>query len=372
MAYSDFASPSITMIAPFPPPTHGAGKNSQRILEDLSARGVKVEKLNTNPTGLRVSNSGIRYHLKRVARLVQNLKRLTGSQTVYLVPDGGAGILYSALYVTWARFTGATSMFLHHRNYSHIDRYSYVMKFICLVGGDVITHVFLDGLMGHRFVQIYGDWKAMRVVSNAATNDVRPFLGEKPDNGQKINIGFLSNLTIEKGFDDVARLFLELHNADSCYDFYLAGEPVSQIEQGILDKLLVQLGDRLKYTGAIYGQEKEKFFREVDVFLFPTKYRKEAQPNVIYEAFASGCIVIATARACIPCMCEAVFSKVVDVDVDFTQHASDFITQLEVGDIKQLKKLIVQQYLQLQVEAVQQYEELLDVLCNAGKRCFVD
>jgi glycosyltransferase involved in cell wall biosynthesis len=49
----------------------------------------------------------------------------------------------------------------------------------------------------------------------------------------------------------------------------------------------------------VYGADKERFYRQLDVFLFPTNYANEAEPLVIYEAMLQGVHVIACDRGAI-------------------------------------------------------------------------
>ena len=44
------------------------------------------------------------------------------------------------------------------------------------------------------------------------------------------------------------------------------------------------LNDRIAYVGRKVGEEKEAFFRQSDVFVFPTYYYNECFPLVILEA----------------------------------------------------------------------------------------
>jgi glycosyltransferase involved in cell wall biosynthesis len=54
------------------------------------------------------------------------------------------------------------------------------------------------------------------------------------------------------------------------------------------------------YDGPLYGAEKSRFFDDIDVFLFPTRYDNETEGLVNLEALRAGVPVIAYGRGCIP------------------------------------------------------------------------
>jgi glycosyltransferase involved in cell wall biosynthesis len=59
---------------------------------------------------------------------------------------------------------------------------------------------------------------------------------------------------------------------------------------------------RLKWVNGAQGEVKDELFRQAHVFILPSRYRVEAQPIAILEAFASGCAVITTPVGEIPAM----------------------------------------------------------------------
>ena len=104
---------------------------------------------------------------------------------------------------------------------------------------------------------------------------------------------FLSNLTISKGAD----IFLEVVEAilaeQKNYVFNLAG-PL--IDNELLRPKVIELESRFPdsfiYHGPVNGQDLENLYASSDVFMFPSRYKTEAFPLVLLDAWAAGMYVI--------------------------------------------------------------------------------
>lgn len=312
----------VVVVGPLPPPLTGAAKITAQMRDLMVQRGLAVRSLTTASPGAAAHTRSLGYHLARLRVFLRNAMGLGRRGPVYLVPDGGMGIAYTYGYVRLMALTGRTAI-LHHHNYSHIDVPSRLMAGVVRVLPQA-THVFLDSVMGQGFDHAYGVTTQKFVIDNAVWNDVEFADGDTPSwsEERRQTIGYLSNLTVEKGFDTVVAVFIALATARPELRFVLAGKPASAVEEALLEQLKQALGLRLDYRGAVYGEQKTRFFADIGAFVFPTKYRQEAQPNVIYEALATGCYVVATQRACLPEMLRRFPSAVVaegpnfDVDIE--------------------------------------------------------
>jgi glycosyltransferase involved in cell wall biosynthesis len=81
------------------------------------------------------------------------------------------------------------------------------------------------------------------------------------------------------------------------YRAHIAG-PVAEAARETFEKLLSS-ASQVEYVGPVFGEAKDAFYRQLDVFLFPTKYANEAEPLVVYEAMRQGVYVIACDRGAI-------------------------------------------------------------------------
>jgi glycosyltransferase involved in cell wall biosynthesis len=154
--------------------------------------------------------------------------------------------------------------------------------------------------MGRKLAERYElNQDRVEVLSNAAFYGPATELVQVAAIGKTpICIGFLSNITFAKGLVEFFDVLTELHRLAVPYSAYIAG-PVSPDVRTTLDRLLAKTR-HVNYLGPLYDEEKSKFYKRLDVLLFPTKYVNEAEPLVIHEAMQSGVHVIACARGAIP------------------------------------------------------------------------
>ena len=218
---------------------------------------------------------------------------------LYLALSGGLGQLHDLTYVIIGKMF-RLKIFIHHHSFSYLNKPSLLNRlFFAITAHD--THIVLSAGMGEMLSRVYHlNSLNNRILSNAAfyegvptsTQNVSRNLGE-------IRIGYLSNITFEKGFVDFFKVLSQLSESGIQFSAKIAG-PVSAKASNVFNQLLNSHKSTTIYLGAVYGDAKEQFYREIDIFLFPSKYVNEAQPLVIYEALRSGAHVLSTNRGTIP------------------------------------------------------------------------
>lgn len=115
------------------------------------------------------------------------------------------------------------------------------------------------------------------------------------------NILFLSNMMKEKGVWDLVtacKILKEKGKQFHC-DFVGKWSDITENEF----KLQIQkynLDSYISAYGAKYGADKDKFFQNADLFVFPTYYNNECFPLVLLEAMESGITCISTQEGGIP------------------------------------------------------------------------
>lgn len=284
----------VAFVAPLPPPIHGFSNICAAMLERLRAKSV-VTVFDRAPRTM----SGFAARLRPLINLVRYCIWCASSKEgdLYVGLSGGLGQIVDWPYILIAR-AFRRRIFIHHHTFSYINAPSMLNKCLFSLLRQE-THIVLSRRMRSELSRIYRlDSSKVRVISNAAFYDATD--GNPPargDDSAPIHLGFLSNITFEKGFVEFFGVLTELKRKGIEYRAHIAG-PLSPAARERFDELLAS-SSNVVYAGPVYGEAKAQFYRELDIFLFPTSYVNEAEPLVVYEAMRSAVHVIACDRGAI-------------------------------------------------------------------------
>ncbi len=199
--------------------------------------------------------------------------------------------LHGAVFLEWERNDLACKIFLIFVRYSN---------FVTCLGQQQKDHL----------IQLGVPEKKIRILYNA----VRDAQGSQPNTSNTVQVLYLSNLIQTKGYDNFLKaLALITERVNRKVNVVLAGKPlddgsgtfgsnseaIAWIEEMISN---INASDQvsIEWIKGIYGEEKDNLFNHSSIFVFPTRYRVEAQPIVLLEAMAAGCAVITTREGEIP------------------------------------------------------------------------
>jgi glycosyltransferase involved in cell wall biosynthesis len=263
------------------------------------------------------------YHFQKIVRVLKGICIVLLNSGVghrlYLSADSGLGLFYNLLIIAFARLA-RHSIFLHYHSFSFIDRGSRLMRLLVTVSGTRATHIFLCDGMRDRFKNEYPFDGLSLLCSNARfvppKPDLRPFMGDRP-----LRLGLLSHLNAEKGLYDFLSLLRAVKQRKLPICGILAGPPVSAADAKAISTARQELGGYLEFRGPLYGEAKDTFYDEIDAFLFPTRFRVEAQPVVLLEALAHSVPVISYARGCIASDIKGDVGYIIPASADFVTHA---------------------------------------------------
>lgn len=355
---------NIVFAAAFPPPMHGLAKISDSIASDL-ANHARVHRYDLSSRSL---TRTFAYHIRRlvsVARAAIGVSRnaVREKPCLYIPADGGYGLIYTLLLVMIARMSGQ-SIIVHHHSFSAIDRRTRVMSMLVAVSGRHAIHVFLCRCMRRKFCECYPR-KFLSAISSNAAHLSAP-VAAATQAGDHLTLGLLSNLTAEKGL----HVFLDLMRSCAIEGLPVQGTLAGPIEAAE-DAAAVQaaqheLGERLIYLGPRYGAEKDQFLSSLDVFVFPTSYRNEAQPNVVFEAMAAGSALVSFARGCIAEDVGDDCGLLIDPADDFVAAATARIAQWskDRASLARAQSAAQGRFLERRATARTDYDELLRMIAS--------
>lgn len=286
---------AVVVVAPVPPPLHGAAATTQAILDFLAPR-FTLHIANMSPGRA----TGVQRHFVRSWRMLKSMALLVAKggsrdRVLYMTADGGAGMIYNIFTALTGTLLGYR-VFLHHHSFAYIDRRTGLMTLLSRILARRGTHVVLCPAMADGLRSLYPIGKTLE-LSSAALLPPAPRRIRRAEG--PLRMGFLSNLIVEKGVDTSIDLLRAARAENLPVELVIAGRAPDARPLELIDAATKELGDALTYLGPLSDDDKESFLDDLDVFLFPSRYFNEAQPRAVLEALAHGVPVLTIARSCI-------------------------------------------------------------------------
>lgn len=290
----------VVVTGPMPPPVHGAAVVTGRMRDLLLQREVDVLSIDSNDSASAP---------QRLARLAVGLLRLLAlvvarrRPAVYLGGAGGELLWFQALVVGLGRLGGGPVVF-HHHNYGPLVERSRALAAVVRCGGRRVTHVVLGSGMATALQDRYPHVGPVVVCSNAGhmseTSSAAPRAdADRADRADRVIVGHLSNLTMAKGVGEVVAAAQAALVAGLDVELRLAGPAVEPESAALVEAARADLGDRFVWAGPLQPGEVDTFLGGLDLFLFPSTYRLEAEPLVVLEASRSGVPTLAYDVGCV-------------------------------------------------------------------------
>jgi glycosyltransferase involved in cell wall biosynthesis len=284
-------------LVPLPPPLNGLSLASQQFIEQTRPKISWDVYSVSRTTNHRWAGQWSRFARSSHASWRCLATRRDDISAVYMAMNAGITKLYNLAFVMICKAKGLR-VILHHNSYAYIDRKNSI-------------YALIQRFLKPRDLQIY----TSDVMKDAVQSKYRPstqslvltnsYVVPYPAHGDSTNspayrIGHLSNLTIEKGLKTVLELATELKQSGQRVELHLAGPCHGDQEKALIALAQQKMGADLITYGPVYGPDKDRFFRNIDVFWFPTEYRVEAHPIVLLESLSYGVPCLSMERGCIP------------------------------------------------------------------------
>ena len=309
----------VIFVGAFPPPVHGMAAVNAAVRDHLVAAGGNARVIDVSANSLDRSLARRFERLPKIVRavLILLLGRHRPGDALYMSLSGGLGQLYEVVLVLCARLRGLRP-YLHHHSFAYLESLNPLTWLLVRAGGRSAVHIALSGCMAGRLRHLYGVGRVVPISNSLFLT--RPQAVDGPHRAGLGTLGFMSNLSPEKGLFAFLSLIADVERSGLPVKALLAG-PFQ--DPWIEEETRVRVSEirNVEYVGPKYGRDKEAFFSEIDVFVFPTLYRNEAEPIVIHEAMSRGIPVIAFGRGCIPEMISPDSGLVIEPGVAFAPSA---------------------------------------------------
>ncbi len=306
--------PRILFILHLPPPVHGAAmvgkciQDSELINQKFDCRYINLT------TAANLEDIG-KIGLKKIVHFISLLSIIGKAikefkpDLVYVTPNAKGGAFYKDFIVVQMLKSMGCKVLAHYHNKgvkgfseSKLNDWLYKKFFnginVLLLGEvlyeDVSKYVSLSsvGFCGNGLPEMTEE-ENKRIKDNHK----RKF---DDNTTNRINILYLSNMMEEKGvwaLIDACKILKDKGIRLKC--IFVGGW--KDITEEAFNQRIVNLGlqNEINAVGAVYGAEKEPYWLNADVFVFPTYYHNECFPLVLLEAMQHALPCISTKEGAI-------------------------------------------------------------------------
>ena len=300
-------NPRILFIAPFPPPVHGSAMVSQQILQSaLINKAFRCDYVNLS-TSRRMEEIGKHSFVKLWRMTSAFLKTfwlllIHRYSLCYLaVACHGPGFLKDAPFVLLCKlFRRKIIIHQHNKGMSaDVNRmpYKWLLPMVYKNAKVILLswHLYPD-------IEMVVPKENVMICPNGIEVENMGQINERDKENRVPHVLFLSNLIESKGvFVLLDALKILADKGLSFYCDFVGGETKEiDNEKFTLEVNRRNLGRQVMYHGRKYGAEKERYFTDADIFVFPTYYYNETFGLVNLEAMANKLPVVSTNEGGIP------------------------------------------------------------------------
>lgn len=285
----------VSLIGPMPPPIDGQSIVMSHLVSQLAPHFPHLRVADTTER----ASSRWRRPLVKLSRSASAWRSIPRAHVVYIAVKADHGMWLSTITAALARLC-RTQIFLHHHSYTYIRQRRTRMVALARVAGPVAQHIVLSQSMAQDLRTTVPEVRRTIIIGNAALVDQTLLDLPLKSDSDRLVLGHLSNLYLDKGVAEVVDLAIQLHARGVPIRLVIGGPLVELEAQHHLDRAADHLGELFEHRGLLFGVNKRAFFEEITHFIFPSNYAHESVPLVLYEAMAAGVVCVSTRRGSIP------------------------------------------------------------------------
>lgn len=297
--------PKILFILHLPPPVHGAAlmgsyvRESNRINESFECKYINLSASKSIDS---IGKIGLKKSLFFFNLLLSTFKALVKKRydLCYVTITSNGTAFYKDFMVVTILKLFRKKILLHFHNKgvqkgtqaNKINYYLY--KFV--LGGKK-TRVILLSPNLYSDIKQYVDQKRVYYCANG----INPYNGTLPEKkaAGPVRILFLSNMMVAKGVFVLLEACSQLKNKNISFECHFVGDWLDITESSFFEKVKqLDLSGNVFAHGKKYDQEKNSYYQQTDIFVFPTL--NEAFGLVLLEAMQFELPVVASDEGGIP------------------------------------------------------------------------
>ena len=360
----------LLCILHYSPPAHGASKvgdfikSSEKLKDKYDCRFIKIKSSDTIGDIGKVNFKKIYFVLELFFKILFMVLVFRPDKIYFTASVRGVAfyrdLLLSNIWKVYRLFTSCDVFYHYHtkgiKEFAKSDRNkkltSYFLKDINLVLLSPILEADFDDVKTYKKVLYLPNG----VEDSYNKDSFENYISKK--DFEKVNILYLSNMIKEKGYFEVLKLASKY--ADKNYHFHFAGgwqnsddekEFFEYIKENALEKIVT-------FHGFVNGAQKKELFEKSNIFIFPTRYKNEAFPLSVLEAFSYGLPCLSTDEGSIPFIIDDKSGVVVD-DLNDLEKGFENIKEnyINIETSKYCRKRYLENF------SLEQFEEnLLEIL----------
>ena len=321
----------MILLLDLPQPVHGMSSVNLAVVQNAKSSGIKLSIINTVPSyAARFFNTNSWLFFKMVHSVFCFFYFLFMSlfnfkKVVYRPINGGFGQLFDMFYFIICRIF-FNKIYIHHHSFNYLNNRSRFFWFLNKIAGLNSKHIVLGKKMGEKLKSIYGvSDDNIIILSNLAFFDVSEDAVIEKD--RTVKLGHLANLCFEKGVDVFIDVCNGLNELNFDFEAIIAG-PFLDNKTEELVVSVVKDNVNIKYIGSVYGDDKRDFYKNIDCFIFPSKYKNEAEPLVLFEAAEQSNFLIGSQRGCMEDVINSLGGITFPEDEDLSNNILNYIVEM--------------------------------------------
>lgn len=290
----------ILFIAPLPPPVHGQAVVSKRLLEHLR-ESHDVTAIDIRKQGLREGMDSATRVFEVLGSLWTVFRQRRNADALYLtIAESPAGNLKDLIICLLCfRLRSRTILHLHggslrrllydrYRSIHWLNRQVFGRVGAAIVSGPSHLQVF-EGILDPAQVHIAANYAPEELFLDEAA------IAEKFAVVEPVRLLYVSHMTEMKGYRRLLEAYLASSDAvKRAIQIEFAGAFDEGVERAAFEDA-IRGEANLRYHGVVDGETKRMLFHQAHVFCLPTAHL-EGQPISILEAYAAGCVVVASGQ----------------------------------------------------------------------------